>query len=105
MGCSALLRSAHFPPGALSFYELKEGRVHALVRLVIYVVRIVVVDIRLNVLKVILFIQKSNRRIVRPSSCDLPFDHYACTHMLWSVDFIPGLNFIFFLLGFGNVWI
>ena len=64
MGCGALLHSAHFPPGALSFYELKEGRVHALVRLVIYVVRIVVVDIRLNVLKVILFIQKSNRHIV-----------------------------------------
>ena len=33
MGCSALLHSAHFPPGALSLYELKEGRVHALVRL------------------------------------------------------------------------
>ena len=33
MGCGALLHSAHFP-GALSFYELKEGRVHALVHLV-----------------------------------------------------------------------
>ena len=33
MGCSALLHSAHFPPGALSLYELKEGRVHALLRL------------------------------------------------------------------------
>ena len=35
MGCGALLHSAHFPPGALSFYELKEGRVHALVPLVL----------------------------------------------------------------------
>ena len=35
MGCGALLHSA-FSPGALSFYELKEGRVHALVRLVIH---------------------------------------------------------------------
>ena len=33
MGCGALLHSA-FSPGALSFYELKEGRAHALVRLV-----------------------------------------------------------------------
>ena len=35
MGCSALSRSTHFPPGALSFYELKEGWVHTLVRLVL----------------------------------------------------------------------
>ena len=34
MGCGAFLHSAHFPPGALSFYELKQGPVHALVRLV-----------------------------------------------------------------------
>ena len=34
MGCGALLHSAHFPPGALSFYEPKETLVHALVRLV-----------------------------------------------------------------------
>ena len=33
MGCGALLHSA-FSPGALSFYQLKEGRAHALVRLV-----------------------------------------------------------------------
>ena len=34
MVCSALPRSAHaFSLGAQSFYELKEGRVHALVRL------------------------------------------------------------------------
>ena len=36
MGCGALLHSA-FSPGALSFYELKEGRAHALVRLVLKV--------------------------------------------------------------------
>ena len=35
MGCGALLHSA-FSPGALSFYELKEGRAHALVRLVTF---------------------------------------------------------------------
>ena len=34
MGCSVLSHSAHFPPRAQSFYELKEGRVHALVRLI-----------------------------------------------------------------------
>ena len=33
MGCSALL-IVHISPDALSFYELKEGRVHALVHLV-----------------------------------------------------------------------
>ena len=34
MGCSTLLHRATFSPGALSFYELKEGRVHVLVRIV-----------------------------------------------------------------------
>ena len=38
MGCGALLHSAHFPPALRSFYELKEGRVHALVRLVYFTI-------------------------------------------------------------------
>ena len=34
MGCGALSHMVHIFPDALSFYELKEGRVHAIVRLV-----------------------------------------------------------------------
>ena len=33
MGCGAFITQCTFSPGALSLYELKEGRVHALVRL------------------------------------------------------------------------
>ena len=70
MGRGALLHSAHFPRVLYSFYELKEGRVHALVRLVHSTFQ----RVRVSCVKRLNFSEVSNKKpIIRSVSSEIIF--------------------------------